>query len=411
MKLRSLLDTYDVMKVVNKQANLEFCDLIDNLMTREEIIEADEDDCVRVLNLIQETYNHSQYGERVLEYLNKYNDLDAKKIISQMDIEAFSCANQSLFKCLNRDEFLDKLCTSDDYQTVYELIREYYKEESNGNHVGFVAVYQGSIENTFIEYVDRKRKDPQNDHFVENMLCGIYDIDDVYDYDENMLDDNIVEKLLAYDLDLDWNYSSKSGWDYTLRDLLAVSLYNPKLVKIFLDKIAGTGYTKFYGEFGEESVDLFDLNVKAGNFEKALELFHADEGSFFNCGKSKSDQTPKAVEYGLDFDVRGDKFRVLLNELYYTNSDIPLKTKKRFLMEVLDSAHLQVIYFNTLGLMKDILEDDFDRYAKAIDEKVKAGEIIPYDMWEDEIFGGYVSLTIEEYMDQRGKPKRKEFNH
>ena len=266
------------------------------------------------------------------------------------------------------DEEFKKMLRLNDYEEVYELLRNYSLKISL--KYSFNSDLQNKLrDRLFIYYLMVSTKIYRRRNVYEKVLIKI----------GSTLSEDILEYLLSQEIDM--NYLGYDIYENatTLIDELALNINNPKIMQMILSKMDKVTKKHFGNEYYKLYTDLCRMNIVAGNIDKALEIFNSENYHLFN-GINDKELAIKLSKNKEEIHINGEESDILLQIIKtVNNSEIDLEYKKEFLNKILYSKKIKLFNVSNLSIIKKILDNDkYQKYIYYLSNMLKLNKIILY---------------------------------
>jgi len=281
-------------------------------------------------------------------------------------------ANNFDYNEIINDEEFKKMLNSNDYEEVYELLRNYSSKISR--KFSFNNELNNKLrDRLFIYYLMVSKQKYKRRNMFEKVLIKM----------NSSLSDEVLEYLLSQDLDMNYIGYDIYGNITPLIDELALHTNNPKYMNIVLSKMNNVDKKEFSNDYYNLHTDLCRMNIIAGNIDKSIEIFNNENYHLFSNNINDTEISQKLSK---------DKNGMLINELNGEESDILLQIiktvdtslieidlKRNFLNQILYSDKIKLFNISNLSIIQNILkEEDYKKFIEYLYNKIDLKQITSY---------------------------------
>lgn len=329
------------------------------------------------INMIEDLLS---YYDEVMWYRDKENalkllfdklmPLDFNKVWLNIDIDDYCDISELIFKSIMKvislDSFINKVNKCDDIELVYVLYMLYGKihnisaEEINKKFILYLEEYIELHQNTYEELFLY--------HFATYRSGG------------NFVYKELVN-LLFSKINLDCVIDEGNGKTTLLKNKIARKLYygaqDKGIINTFLNLNPGI---YFEGDYSSD-IDIFRLNLIAGNLEKAKEIFNSDVYELYSLEQYnalKNDGYYDIEKYGMPVDrLKGVLFVLEIN------ASIEPQKRKKALLDLIYSNKIKMVSCDSLDRIRaSLTEAEYNEYIEYI-EYVLNNNILIYNKGEN----------------------------
>lgn len=303
-------------------------------------------------------------------------------------------ANNFDYNEIINDEEFKKMLNSNDYEEVYELLRNYSSKISR--KLSFNNELQNKLrDRLFIYYLMVSKQMYKRRNMFEKVLIKM----------NSHLSNDILDYLLSQDLDMNYIGYDIYGNTTTLIDELALHTNNPKYMNIILSKMNNVNRKEFSNDYYNLHTDLCRMNIIAGNIDKALEIFNEENYKLFlnNVNDAEISRKLSIVKNGMFVnELNGEESDVLLQIIKTVEiSEMEIDLKRSFLNKILYNNKIKLFNTSNLSSIQNILsEEEYNKFVEHLYSKIDLKQITAYSNSDNKNIIFYESLrTIT------GKPK------
>lgn len=284
------------------------------------------------------------------------------------------------------DEEFKKMLNSNDYEEVYELLRNYSVKIAS--KFSFNNELQNKLrDRLFIYYLMVSKQIYRRRNMFEKVLIKM----------NSNLSNDILDYLLSQDLDMNYIGYDLYGNITSLIDELALHTNNPKYMNIVLSKMDGINRKEFSNEYYNLHTDLCRMNIVAGNIDKSLEIFNDENYKLFSNDVNDGEISEKLsiVKNGIFVnELNGEESDKLLQIIKtLENAEIEIDLKRIFLNKILHSNKIKLFNTSNLSSIQNIFsEEEYNKFVEYLYNKIDLKQITAYSNSDNKNIIFYESL-------------------
>ena len=268
-------------------------------------------------------------------------------------------------------EDLEKIFKNDDYLMVYNSLERYVNLDD------FMERRKKQNE-LFVKYL--KLKHPINEnHLYERIAVKMSTI---------RLTDEVLTYLISSNLDLEYKGLDMFDVPFILKYLLATNIKNKEVMRLYLSKVKHLDNIYFGNAHYRAYTDLCRMNIIAGEFDKAIEVFNNPNYHLINIDYTTDSKIIELLNNSLNCYVDALGFSGFIEhdmvyQIIITIKELKLSLdeKRDILKRIIYNNKIKLFNKSCLEFIEEILDiNDYQEFLTYLKEKIESKEITLFEV-------------------------------
>lgn len=268
-------------------------------------------------------------------------------------------------------EDLEKIFKNDDYLMVYNSLESYVKIDN------FIERRKKQNE-LFVKYL--KLKHPINEnHLYERIAVKMSTL---------RLTDEVLTYLISSNLDLEYKGLDMFDVPFILKYLLATNIKNKEVMRLYLSKVKHLDNIYFGNAHYRAYTDLCRMNIIAGEFDKAIEVFNNPNYHLINIDYTTDFKIIELLNSSLNCYVDALGFSGFIEhdmvyQIIITIKELKLSLdeKRDILKRIIYNNKIKLFNKTSLEFIEEILDtNDYQEFLTYLKEKIDLKEITLFEV-------------------------------
>ena len=268
-------------------------------------------------------------------------------------------------------EDLEKIFKNDDYLMVYNSLESYVKIDN------FIERRKKQNE-LFVKYL--KLKHPINEnHLYERIAVKMSTL---------RLTDEVLTYLISSNLDLEYKGLDMFDVPFILKYLLATNIKNKEVMKLYLSKLKHFDNIYFGNSHYRAYTDLCRINIIAGEFDKAIEVFNNPNYHLINIDYTTDSKIIELLNSSLNCYVDALGFSGFIEhdmvyQIIITIKELKLSLdeKRDILKRIIYNNKIKLFNKTSLEFIEEILDtNDYQDFLNYLNKKIDLKEITLFEV-------------------------------
>lgn len=268
-------------------------------------------------------------------------------------------------------EDLEKIFKNDDYLMVYSSLERYVNLDDFRER-------RKKQNELFVKYL--KLKHPINEnHLYERIAVKMSTI---------RFSNEVLSYLISSNLDLEYKGLDMFDVPFILKYLLATNIKDKDVMKLYLSKVKHLDNIYFGNSNYRAYTDLCRMNIIAGDFDKAIEVFNNPNYHLINIDYTNEDKIIEFLNNSLNCYVDALGFSGFIeHDMVYQivimvkELNLNLDEKRDILKRIIYNNKIKLFNKSCLEFIKDTLDtDDYQEFLNYLSNKIESKEITLFEV-------------------------------